>query len=350
VVEVLSIERKSAVLTPSSLACLSRIPTVNLTAGCAHGCTYCYTRAYSTYPGESTVVFYSNTFRKLREELSRKRRKPTAVYFSPSSDVFQPVPEVLNMAYDVFQYLLDRGISIAFLTEGHIPERHMRLLQAHASQVRAQIGLITLDGDLLRTFEPHCPSPETRLAQIRQLAASGIVTQVRLDPILPGLTDDDATLERLCSELKAAGVERIAASTLFLRTGVVYSLKEHIEDQALLGSLLEPFKAGGRIPIHAANSTVFALPPETRRTIYARLQAIAQRQGLAVHVCACKNLELASSSCSIAGDWSDGPAAPRQQALFAESWPSDRARSPTCCSTSPRPNRHTCPESPPLLE
>jgi pyruvate-formate lyase-activating enzyme len=58
-VNVIRVERKTAVLTPSSLACLSRIPTVNLTAGCAHGCLYCYTRSYSSYPGEDKVAFYT---------------------------------------------------------------------------------------------------------------------------------------------------------------------------------------------------------------------------------------------------------------------------------------------------
>jgi hypothetical protein len=32
------IERRGAVLTPSGLACLAGVPTVNITAGCAHGC------------------------------------------------------------------------------------------------------------------------------------------------------------------------------------------------------------------------------------------------------------------------------------------------------------------------
>lgn len=35
-------ERKSTVLTPSSLGCLTRAATVNVTAGCALGCIYCY--------------------------------------------------------------------------------------------------------------------------------------------------------------------------------------------------------------------------------------------------------------------------------------------------------------------
>ena len=34
-IQVIASERKSAVLTPSSLACLAHVPTINLTAGCA---------------------------------------------------------------------------------------------------------------------------------------------------------------------------------------------------------------------------------------------------------------------------------------------------------------------------
>ncbi len=55
-VETIKARRKSSVLAPSSIACLSKIPTVNLTAGCAHGCVYCYSRGYSSYPGEGGVM------------------------------------------------------------------------------------------------------------------------------------------------------------------------------------------------------------------------------------------------------------------------------------------------------
>ena len=90
-------ERQSAVLTPSILSCISHLPTINLTAGCAHNCLYCYVRGYSQHPGENTVTVYANTLERLQRELPRKRRRPVAVYFSPSSDLFQPVPEVLDL-------------------------------------------------------------------------------------------------------------------------------------------------------------------------------------------------------------------------------------------------------------
>lgn len=88
-VEVISRNRKSAVLTPSQLPCLADVPSVNLTLGCAHGFVYCYRRSYSLFPGEGQVAVYADTADRLIAELRRKRRKPTHVYFSPSTDVFQ---------------------------------------------------------------------------------------------------------------------------------------------------------------------------------------------------------------------------------------------------------------------
>ena len=143
-IDVILAQRKSAVLTPSSLACLADVATINLTLGCAHSCRYCYARGYSTYPGDGRVVLYNNTLEKLRQELSRKRKRPHAVYFSPSCDLFQPVPQVLKLGYQVLDYLLQEGIGVSFLTKGMIPPEHFALLCRHAAQVRAQIGITTL--------------------------------------------------------------------------------------------------------------------------------------------------------------------------------------------------------------
>lgn len=306
-VEATPIERKSAVLTPSSLACLSQIPTLNLTAGCAHGCLYCYTRGYSTYPGEQRVHVYANTLVKLREELQRKRKLPLAVYFSPSSDLFQPVPEVLDLAYEVIRFLFERGIGVAFLTKGVIPERHMGLLRVHPRLVRAQIGLTTLDAGVLRTFEPSAAPPEMRLEQARTLVEAEIPTEVRLDPILPGITDTAECLYLLCREIAASGVRRIASGVLFLRPAVLQSLKQHLGSSHLLFSNFEQVI---RLSIHAERSTVFDLPSEKRRLIYERVGEIARQFGLDVAVCGCKNPDLRARTCNIAGKW------PGEESLF----------------------------------
>ena len=133
-VTVIRTKRKSTVLSPSSLACLAHIPAVNLTSGCAHNCIYCYTRGYSVFPGESKVVIYENTLNKLKNELANRRAKPRAVYFSPSSDIFQPVPEVIELGYSILEFLLSKGIGIAFLTKGYIPDKTASI--AHGTTIK----------------------------------------------------------------------------------------------------------------------------------------------------------------------------------------------------------------------
>jgi DNA repair photolyase len=301
--QLIATERKSAVLTPSSLSCLAHLPTVNLTSGCAHECRYCYAQGYLTHPGTGKVRFYTNTLIKLREELRRKRQKPSVVYFSPSSDPFQPIPEVLDMTYDVFRFLLESKISVAFVTKGRIPKRHLKLLAAHAPLVQGRIGLITLDPSIAAAFEPLAATPETRLMQVVALIDAKIPVEARLDPILPGITDGPDSMETLCRALAKVGVRTVAASVLFLRPAVVSALRRYIKDKQVLHRLLNRFVDAKSLAIHAESSRVRALSTSDRIAIMERLRNIADIHGLKILVCACKNPDIARGSCHISGRW-----------------------------------------------
>jgi hypothetical protein len=225
------------------------------------------------------------------------------VYFSPSSDPFQPVPEVLEMAYDVFRFLLESGIGVAFVTKGRIPEPHRNLLAAHAPLVQGRIGLITLDPRIAAAFEPRAAMPAVRLAQAAELIAAGVPVEARLDPVLPGVTDGADCLGSLCAALAGIGVRKVAASVLFLRPAVTGSLRRHVADKLMLNRMLDCFAGGAPLPIHAGNSRVLALPAAARLGIMERLKSIAHRYGLEVLVCACKNPDISSGSCHISGRW-----------------------------------------------
>jgi DNA repair photolyase len=303
VVKVIQTDRRSAVLTPSSLACLSHVPTINLTSGCAHGCIYCYTRGYSTHPGENKVVLYRNTLDKLKEELAHKRKKPQAVYFSPSSDLFQPVSEVLELGYQVLEFLLSQEVGIAFLSKGQIPEKAMKLFLDNADKVRAQIGITTLDEYIQRMFEPNAASPGVRIEQIGKLVAGGVATEARLDPVLPGLTDNESSLLQLFSALAKVGAKRAAISTLFLRSSILESLKRNVQNTELLQSLLDSYRDAKCMAIHAERSSVIALSSAVRKEIHTRIGRIAEEHGIGLVICACKNPDLAHGTCNIGGNW-----------------------------------------------
>lgn len=310
-IEIRLSERRSNVLTPSQLPCLNAVPSVNLTEGCAHGCVYCYARSYSRYPGERTVVVYRNTARKIHDELVRKRRKPSHVYFSPSTDVFQPVDCVLDMAYEIFSDLFAAGVGIAIVTKGVIPERHMRLFEEHPDLLRVQVGLITKDSGVASLVEPRAASPEVRLAQMQRLARAGIETRIRVTPILPDVTDDDIALHDLFSAAAAVGVHKATINVLHLRPAITASLKRALVPPRYAG-LMETYRGSSRLTVCGGKSSQMVLPRDFRAALLLRARQIAGRYGITAHLCGCMNPDLTAERCALAGEWEDDRSTYRQ--------------------------------------
>jgi len=98
------------------------------------------------------------------------------------------------------------GTEIAFLTKGFITRPFLELFADHVERVFAQIGITTLDRALSRRFEPRAAPPHMRVAAIEALIRLGVRTTVRLDPLIPGLTDSDDDLLPLLRTLWHAGI------------------------------------------------------------------------------------------------------------------------------------------------
>ena len=294
VVAVQRRQRKGPVLTPSSLPCLGRMPTINITEGCAHGCVYCYTQGYSGYPGAERVTLLENIPELVETELKRKRHKPGRAYFSPSSDAFQPVPEVLDVTYRTMKILLAHDVEVAFLTKGVVPERFLRLFARARAKVYAQVGITTLDETIRQTIEPNAASAMLRLETISRLLRTGVAVRARLDPLIPGLTDTDENLEPLLADLQRLGVRSVAASYLLLRPGFGQRLS-HVPGLANATEwawhCFADGVGGGKM-----------IDAEHRRKGFARLASLAAGHGIDTHTCACKNPDLPdAANCRIAG-------------------------------------------------
>ncbi|OGP87051.1 MAG: hypothetical protein A2156_09190 [Deltaproteobacteria bacterium RBG_16_48_10] len=193
--------RRGKVLTPAQFGCLRGIPTLNITNGCIFQCTYCYARGYSQAPKAGEVEIYVNLPDLLKMELSRKKTTPPWVILNTSSDCFQTHPDILEVTYEVIRILLDQGIGISFLTKGIIPQRFIQLFEPFCEKILAQIGLVSLSDRYWRGYEPNTPSPEKRLENIQKLMAIGIPPEVRIDPIIPFVTDTEFEMEALFRRL-----------------------------------------------------------------------------------------------------------------------------------------------------
>ncbi len=255
-------------------------------------------RGTHTTPVRTELTLYVNTPEVVAQELQRKRKKPQRVYFSPSSDAFQYLPQVQDVSLRTMAVLLGAGIEIAFLTKGFIAQAFLGLFAAHAERVFAQIGITTLDRGLWRRFEPRTAPPHMRVAAIEALVRLGIHTTVRLDPLIPGLTDSDDNLPPLLRALSQAGVRDAAASYLFLRPQFAGRVQALIRAGELAGAdrALWPYQefadgsGGGAM-----------LAREERAKRLAHLEALGNSVGIRIRPCRCKNPEFAPETCGITG-------------------------------------------------
>lgn len=310
------VERKSKALSVSGLQCLSGTPSVNISAGCVHGCLYCYTQGYRQYPGTGRVVVYSNTADQVHEELKRKRAKPRSVYFCPSCDAFQAVDEVLDQTLRTMRCLLEHGVGVEFVTKGTPPAEFLSLFRAHQGLVAGQVGLTSANESLAAMLEPGAASVAQRLDAIRNLQDAGVVISLRADPLIHGLTDTDSELAALVAACAGLSVPSLAASYLFLRSAVRAALVRGIPDKLLLDHILKPYVDGAEVPVQGSRSCGRALPAAIRHDGFGRLRAKCDAYGIALHICGCKNPDLTNSRCHLVRPEPSKPA--ETPSLFAE--------------------------------
>lgn len=307
---LIKITRKTPVLKQPAFGCLRDTPSINITKGCIHSCVYCYARGFSDAPPEGEIHLYHGLHEMLARELERKRRPPLWVSFSTASDAFQDIDEVLKETYLCMKLLLERGIGISFLTKGAIPKDFIELFKRYPEKVKARIGLVSVDEGYRRLFEPHSASIHQRLINLKNLTESGIETSVRIDPVVPSITDSATSIEELIKRCKAAGIKEAAVSCLVMRPSIMEFLSR-LPD-SLRWRILKLYKGQPWQRVISSAKTRL-LPVGPRKRIYQRFSAIAQRYDLKIKVCGCKNPDMPWEFCS---PWVEGEKTNRQIELF----------------------------------
>jgi DNA repair photolyase len=295
-VRVIPVERRARVLTPARFGCLAGIPTLNITRGCSFRCTYCYARGYSHAPPEGEVHLYASLPDLLQGELSRRRSLPAWVILNTASDSFQNHPDILDVTFRVAECLLAAGIGISLITKGVVPARFLDLFGRTPEKVFCQIGLASLSEAYWRAYEPGTPSPEERLESLRRLAAAGIQPEVRVDPLIPFVTDLEPGIRALFERFAGLGIRAVALNYLHLRPAIRDQIIREIP--ALHRKLIDSCFHGRDWGAVGTSSATKLLPPSLRDRGYRRIRAIAETFGIEARVCRCKNPDLQAGLCS----------------------------------------------------
>lgn len=296
--KIVEIERKSRVLHKAQFGCLRDTFTLNVTRGCEFMCVYCYARGYPNAPPPGEVFLYKGIPDKLAAELDnpRSRSRVGWVAFNTATDCFQTHPAVQDVAFEAMKTLLERSIAFSFLTKGRVPDRFIKLFSRYPQLVHPTVCLVSILPRYQQVFEPNAAAPAERVRNVERLKGAGLKVDVRVDPIIPFITDDESSISDLCSVLAEKGVRRLSLSYLHLRPAVLEQLSHELprtEFELLRGCFgNRPMKKRGSFT--QSRLTAFAI----RERGYARFKAVAKRFGISPLICACKNPDMKGHLCT----------------------------------------------------
>ncbi|CAN5535748.1 Rv2578c family radical SAM protein [soil metagenome] len=208
----------------------SRMPfrfTINPYRGCTHGCTYCFARPTHTYLGfnadrdfDREIVVKVNAPELVRAELGRSSWAGGHVALGTNTDPYQWVESKYRLMPGIWEAMRDFSNPCSVLSKSPLLLRDVKLFKeiSERTEFVANLSIPTLDEKAWRASEPHTPHPRTRIAALAELNRVGISTGVLIAPLMPGINDDPAEVEKILELVGEAGAGSVGGIGLHLRS------------------------------------------------------------------------------------------------------------------------------------
>jgi DNA repair photolyase len=192
--------------------------------GCERACTYCYARDYHARRGRDTGAGFDReidvkiNFPELLAQELRRLRKRETVALGTATDPYQQCEGRYRITRRTLEALVASPLPLIVITKGSMIVRDVDLLTHLDVKVCMSIG--TVSEEIARTSEPHASPPRARLEAVRRLVSAGIDAGVLAAPILPGLTDSEASLDAVAAAAAKSGATFFSTRPLKLDPGV----------------------------------------------------------------------------------------------------------------------------------
>jgi hypothetical protein len=195
---------------------------------------------------------------------------------------------------DVLLALATARVPFTWRTRGglaaHLPAALASAIETAAPHGTLEVGLATLDAELCAALEGRAGAhPEERLRLATAVSSHGMPVRALLDPLVPMLTDQQATLEPLLHKLADAGVHRVAARYLVLTRARARALARRLTrmQRALIEGCFaheawQPAVTEG--DSSSLREVHKLLPPNLRRRGHHRLEEAGAKVGILVDV------------------------------------------------------------------
>jgi DNA repair photolyase len=215
------------------------IRELDVYTGCPYGCAYCIGRDRHRKPSRLHESY---------DGFMRTGSSDVPLYLSPWTDPYPPEEEDLGHTGRLLEHLAATGQPFYVVTKSPLVLRDAGYFRGRDDRFIA-VSLNTVDDRITGLLEPDAPSASVRMKLVEDLVALGDVrTVVRVDPVVPTLTDGialDRTLDWLCRVRPFAA----AFETLRLNTGICGNMAD-VLPQETYQSIVSSYAGIGSEAVH----------------------------------------------------------------------------------------------------
>ena len=254
--------------------------------GCAHSCTYCYTRFFpSLRPSQPVArVEYPRLLAAAVEKLRRAGLRTPPLHMSALTEPFQPLERKLMLSLRLLKTALRTRTPLLISTKSTLVAESPWLDAvkelAGEGLAAVQLSVAFLDDRVARVLEPGAPPPSERLKAAERLSNEGVPVILRAQPIVPFLNSGSEHAEEYAETAKAVGAKHLIAEVLRISSWRDLEAFKRAMGEDSFRKLADP-GIWERFPLGSHKHP----RRELRVEAYAALKAGAEKRGLTFATC-----------------------------------------------------------------
>lgn len=197
--------------------CTGERMLINPYNGCSVGCIFCYARAlpapYFRLFNEEGIVTVCRDFDRVVAGQLDSIGVASCGYLSPVTDPFQEVERKYGLSERIIEEFVRRNIPVQFTTKCEPPDSVLSLMKTQEHSF-CQFSFVTEREDLRSKLMAGGATVGRLFGAMERAALAGLPVVMRIDPVIPNLTDSRRELESLVERGVGSGAHHVVASVL----------------------------------------------------------------------------------------------------------------------------------------
>jgi DNA repair photolyase len=197
--------------------CTGERMLINPYNGCSVGCIFCYARAlpaayFRLFHDKGIVTVFKDFDRVVSDQLDSVS-VASCGYLSPVCDPFQEIDSRYKLSEKIVRVFVSRNLPIEFITKCRVPPEVVSLLKAQRHSF-GQFSVPTMSEEVRTHLMTGGATVDEIFLSMKECAVAGVPVVLRIDPVIPYLTDSKHELNLLVEKAIDSGAHHVVASVM----------------------------------------------------------------------------------------------------------------------------------------